>query len=203
MELIYLKNIFQMKKRRWGRLLGFQRALREARSPSLEKLEQWLMLEVDGILEQEESFWRQKARTKWVIQGERNTRYVHAMVIDRRRKSRIKQLKREDKSWCTKEQELQQVAHDFYQKLYSRDAPSGCNPHTWYFPTLNRNNTWWLNRQVTAPEVKTAMFQLGAQKAPGLDGLPACFFQRYVEVVRPSIIHFISEVFYTSIIQTT
>lgn len=55
--------------------MGIQTALSKAPSRSLEKLEVKLMAELDQILEQEEQYWRQKARYQWITQGERNTRF--------------------------------------------------------------------------------------------------------------------------------
>lgn len=52
-----------------------------------------------------------------------------------------------------------------------------------------------MNRAVTDYEIKTATFQLGASKAPGPDGLPAGFFQKYWEIVGSSVTAFVHEVF--------
>mgnify|MGYP004717855527 CR=1 FL=1 len=40
--------------------------------------------ELNRALVIEEQFWRQKARVKWLSSGDRNTRYFHAMVKQRR-----------------------------------------------------------------------------------------------------------------------
>ncbi|XP_071928156.1 uncharacterized protein [Coffea arabica] len=40
----------------------------------------------------EEEFWRQKARVKWLADGDRNTAFFHAVVTERRRKSGYKEF---------------------------------------------------------------------------------------------------------------
>lgn len=83
--------------------MGIQTALSKAPSRSLEKLEVKLMAELDQILEQEEQYWRQKARYQWITQGERNTRFFHASVVARRRRNRITQLRDNEGKWCADE----------------------------------------------------------------------------------------------------
>lgn len=40
--------------------------------------------EVDTILRQEESLWKQRSRTQWLKEGECNTKYFHTSTLTRR-----------------------------------------------------------------------------------------------------------------------
>lgn len=119
------RNIFQHKQKCKARLLGVQRALTSQPKRSLLKLETKLLAEFDGILHQEESYWRQKAGANWVCHGERNTRFFHAIVVARRRRTQVHQLKLADGSWCMDGIGLQALAYDFYKNLYSKDHSCG------------------------------------------------------------------------------
>lgn len=44
------------------------------------------------------------------------------------------------------------------------------------------------SKELTEQEVKLAVFQLGGSKAPGPDGFPGLFYQRYWSVIGPYII---------------
>lgn len=110
-------NIFQRKKQCNARILGIQKHLAVSLSRSLEKLERKLILELDNILDQEESYWKQKARYQWITQGERNTRFFHANVVARRRRNRILQLKGADGQWCSDEATLKKQAYDYYKRF--------------------------------------------------------------------------------------
>lgn len=65
---------------------------------------------------------------------------------------------------------------------------------------MARGTLRWLNREVVGCEVKKAAFQLGANKAPGSDGIPAAFIQRYWGWVGESITQFVLKVFKTEVV---
>lgn len=155
---LVFRNIFQWKAKCWGRLLGVQTALSSRPRASLYKLETKLVSELNSILNQEESYWRQKARMKWICQGEWNTRFFHALVLDKRRRNRILQLKLPDGTWCCDETQLQQLAYEFYHQLYSRELPGSRDPQSWSFPTLPRGSLRWLNRELSDYEIHRAVF---------------------------------------------
>ena len=48
--------------------------------------------EMGKILGQEERYWKQRAKTRWPHEGDRNTHYFHAMASVRRRMNRISKL---------------------------------------------------------------------------------------------------------------
>lgn len=158
------------------------------------------MAEMEDILLQEESFWRQKAQLNWTVHGERNTKYFHASVVAKRRRGRIMQLKNHAGRWSTDEMELKHLALDYYKGLYSQDNHNPCNTQCWNFPNLNRSSRWWLNRAVTESEIKHAMFELGPHKTPGPDGLPTCFYQKQWDWVGSSVCKFVLEVFASGVI---
>ncbi|XP_039060743.1 uncharacterized protein LOC120204796 [Hibiscus syriacus] len=68
-------------------------------SLSLVSLLKKLNLELESVMDQEESLWRQKACSRWILQGDRNTKFFHTSVVRRRCANRISALKRNDGSW--------------------------------------------------------------------------------------------------------
>lgn len=190
-------NIFWRKKRCKARLFGVQVALTTSPRKSLFKLEQSLLDEWNDILNQEDSYWKQRARIQWLSTGERHTKFFHASAKQKQRRLQIAQLKTPDGDWCSDDLQLQEMARQCYLKLYTHEPTIPLQPHQWTFPKLNRNSLRWLNRVVTGDEIKRAVFDLGAHKAPDPDGLPACFFQKYWYWVGESVTKFILEVFRT------
>lgn len=48
--------------------------------------------ELEVLLQREVVMWAQKARSDWILFGDRNTRFYHAVVRQKRARNRIVQL---------------------------------------------------------------------------------------------------------------
>lgn len=81
-------------QKRWllARIHGIQRAIYEGRAGHHHKLEDKLQTELSTILQQEELMWFQRSRSKWLTDGDCNTKYYHLKAINRRRQNRIVML---------------------------------------------------------------------------------------------------------------
>jgi hypothetical protein len=60
-----------------------------------EEHEKTLKEEINILLEQEYDRWRQRAKEKWLKNGDKNTKYFHACVNQRRRSNQILQIQNE------------------------------------------------------------------------------------------------------------
>ncbi|KAK8652462.1 hypothetical protein V6N13_126494 [Hibiscus sabdariffa] len=76
--------IGQRKKKLQARIMGIDRAMFHWNSNNLSELVNQLRDELDDVLAQEESFWRKKSCAKWIVDGDRNTKYYHASIKARR-----------------------------------------------------------------------------------------------------------------------
>jgi wobble nucleotide-excising tRNase len=54
--------------------------------------EKALREEINGLLEQEELKWKQRAKEEWLKSRNRNTKYFHAYATQRRRRNTIDQI---------------------------------------------------------------------------------------------------------------
>lgn len=124
---------------------------------------------------------KQRSRDKEIKEGDRNTRYFHAVANQRRRKKNISSL--EGPNGAVEEtKDMLNIAVDFYKNLFGKKN------------ILNKsldNNFWKENERVTAAEndflgapfsdfeVKEAIFVSYAEGAPSPDGLPFLFYQQF------------------------
>lgn len=80
----------------------------------------------DKLLENQELYWAQRAKEKWMVWGERNTSYFHKVASIRARRNRIVCLKNVDGDLVTGQDEIQQlvVSHflDLFQGSFSRNG---------------------------------------------------------------------------------
>ncbi|KAL4335605.1 hypothetical protein GQ457_07G017880 [Hibiscus cannabinus] len=115
-------HIDKRKNQILARLKGIEKALERRANPFLIELEISLKRELDKILEQEESLWFQRARTKWIQWGDRNTTYFHATTLSRRRRNHINMLHLPDGSWSNDHTILKEHAIDFFRTLLTSEA---------------------------------------------------------------------------------
>ncbi|KAL1551887.1 hypothetical protein AAHA92_19675 [Salvia divinorum] len=69
----------------------------------------------------EEDFWKQKAAIRWATEGERNSKFFHGWVRQKRVKSRIHVIQEGVQS-LTSEEEIRQSAVGFFQQLLTSDT---------------------------------------------------------------------------------
>ncbi|KAL4296041.1 hypothetical protein GQ457_12G028380 [Hibiscus cannabinus] len=125
-----------------ARLRGIHKALCTRRSHFLVSLENSLLLELEGLLDQEELIWRQKSRSEWITHGDRNTTYFHRRAINRRQKSRIRALKLNNGEWITDDSTLKLEAVHFFSHLFSMEhnVPASFNTRATFQDSLDATN---------------------------------------------------------------
>lgn len=125
-------------------------------------------------------YWSMRSRISWLKRGDRNTKYFHATMIQRRYRNRISILKLEDETWCKDAEVLKSHINSFYQALYESSGDRNYQPVIDQCLVLAREGmNEALLKKVTMEELKATMFQLGATKALGLDGLNGKFYQQH------------------------
>ena len=70
--------------------------------------------ELEELLNREELMWAQKARTKWFLHGDRNTRYFQTVVKQRRSRNRILQIKDDHALYTDNHEEIEQIFIDSF-----------------------------------------------------------------------------------------
>nr|XP_027101745.1 uncharacterized protein LOC113722690 [Coffea arabica] len=119
----------------------------------------------------EELYWRQKSRIQWLREGDKNTKFFHTSVQGRRRRNRLNKLQREDGTWTESEEAVSTEVAKYYRNLlHSSDVGDLTEvlngiPHT-ISDELNGN----LMKPVLDEEIKSVIFSMNPDKAPGVDG---------------------------------
>jgi exonuclease III len=145
---------------------------------------------MQALLYKEEMLWLPRLRISWLKEGDRNTRFFHQKAVWRARRNKIKKLKDDDGIWKDAPTDMERMATSYFKKLFTRD------------PSLNSERLLALTQQkvtnemnenlckdFTDEEISDALFQIGPLKAPGVDGFPACFYQRNWGTIKEEIIN--------------
>lgn len=127
--------------------------------------------ELSNRLLQEESFWCQKSRIRWLKEGDRNTKFFHSIAIARRRKNHISHLVDHDGNDITDQQGMKDIVVAHFMQAFSsqphciEDGILDCILHI-VTPTENYS----LSSVPSASDIKEAVFAMSADSAPGPDG---------------------------------
>ncbi|GMI69001.1 hypothetical protein HRI_000569400 [Hibiscus trionum] len=184
------------KKLLMARLRGIQISLASRPSRFLRTLEEELLIELEHLLDQEELLWRQKSRSDWIVEGDRNTRYFHRRATIRKQKHKITSLKLQNGTWCDDDAILQEEATRFYEHLFSRDtSPTDPFTSTVTYPAIHSDIMQRLHEVPSNDEIHDALRAMAPLKSPGWDDLHAEFFQRQWPIVGSSICGMIQTIF--------
>lgn len=120
--------------------------------------------------------WFQRSKAKWLVDGDKNTKYYHLKTVNRRRNNKIIMLKDESGRWIQYGSKIQKHVNDYYKKLFSLGEKWDSWQQTKIsFPELQQANIINLDTNVSNEEVRKALFGMKPWKAPGPDGFPAGF----------------------------
>ncbi|KAF7152227.1 hypothetical protein RHSIM_Rhsim01G0161700 [Rhododendron simsii] len=153
---------------------------RELHLESISALEDQLARE----WEQEELYWKQKSHKKWLKLGDRNTSYFHASTVERRRRNYVSGIENEQGVWVSDQQSIATKFQKFFTNLYVSEGVHDVQQVISSIPTritADMNNRFL--KPFSTGEIKTALFAMHPNKAPGYDGMTAGFFQRYWDIV--------------------
>ena len=183
------KEVFGSVKEK---IKSIREKLEEERSDNLYRgptvREKNLMAELSEVLMREEMMERQHSRVEWLREGDRNTGYFQAKAKARARTNRIRTLRSEDGTVCTTQKDLQRLASNFYQQLFTAQADLQPEKVCDFVPRrVSEQMNEMLCQPFTPEEVEVALFQMGPNKAPGEDGFTAGFFQKHWALMKENV----------------
>ncbi|XP_022030545.1 uncharacterized protein LOC110931459 [Helianthus annuus] len=125
----------------------------------------------------EERFLKQKSKVEWLRAGDANTAYFHSSLKCRNHINRIEAIS----DSCGNLFDGDNVAAAFvnhYEQFLGSEGQVSLLPSPDLFSNkLNPKTANYMVRPVTLEEIKSAMFSIGNDKAPGPDGYTTAFFQ--------------------------
>ena len=74
------------------------------------------------LLHSHEVFWKQRAKSLWLKEGDTNTRYCLASASARRRQNSFESLRNNQGEWCSNSKEVDALIMDYFQSLFTSGA---------------------------------------------------------------------------------
>lgn len=135
------------------------------------------------LLQQEESFWKQRAKQYWLQGGDCNSKFFHAYASNRKKKNQITQLKDDCGQWRNWENGLGNLIESFYGNLFTSNTVEMTEVIDSIEEKISPAQNQMLTEEFTREEVKEAIFAMHPDKSPGPDGMNPAFFQHFWSII--------------------
>lgn len=124
-------------------------------------------------------FWKQKARVKWLQEGNANTAYYHTLVKDRRRKQHISGIVASSGEKCLSEDAIQAEVVRFYSDLFAESPTSDHEAILQHIiaQVTAEDNIFLLALPQLVAEVKETVWALYLDSVTGPDGFHGRFYR--------------------------
>ncbi|XP_060968323.1 uncharacterized protein LOC115710989 [Cannabis sativa] len=145
---------------------------------------------LDDLLEQEEMYWQQRSRIDWLQLGDRNTKFFHSKASARKANNKIKFLQTEGGLRVTSKHDMAEAIQDYFEGIFQSSSVDE-DALAAIIHSIPTTITQEMNSDLTKPftpsEVKDALFSMGSDKSPGIDGMSAMFYQQHWDIVGDSV----------------
>jgi mannosylglycoprotein endo-beta-mannosidase len=142
------------------------------------------------LLCKEELKWYQRSKSKFILEGDSNTKYFHSVANGQHRRKRIHSLV-QDEGTIEGLDNLKSYITNYYKNLFG--APEEGNLSldetlTDDIPQVSSEENDLLTARYSEEEVRKAIFQMEHNKAPGPDGFPAEFYQTFWDTIKGDLL---------------
>ncbi|XP_042481873.1 uncharacterized protein LOC122062313 [Macadamia integrifolia] len=119
----------------------------------------------------------EKAKLRWIKEGDCNSKFFHLSVKLRRAKNQITTLRKENGSWVSNQSDIASYSSEFYQRFHEATETIIHNDLLENIPrVLEEDDVAVLEFVPSRDEIKQAVWDLDPASSPGPDGFPGSFF---------------------------
>lgn len=156
--------------------------------------EKELQKKYNACLHQINTYWFQRTRLRWKLEGDLNTAFFHVTTNARRRKNTIHMLQLQDGTWTIESSRIRMELVRHFKTIYceaDNSTPYWPDEVTLSLantlPTLSNEQAIGLQAWPTEEEIRVAAFGLGLDRAAGPDGINARFVHNFWPSFKPII----------------
>ena len=154
-----------------------------------------LRKEINDLLDNEETIWHQRSKVHWYREGDKNTKFFHARVFDRKKKNTILGLWNDVGQWCEGKADITATTMAYFEKIYTTTHPTRINEVISSIPRrVIDDMNFKLAKTFTRAEVLKALQQIHPTKALGPNKMSTIFFHNYWDIVGTNITNMVLNV---------
>ncbi|RVW43795.1 hypothetical protein CK203_074062 [Vitis vinifera] len=144
--------------------------------------------ELEVLILREEIHWRQKAKVKWVKEGDCNSKFYHKVANGRRNRKYIKELENERGLVLKNAESITEEILHYFEKFYTNPTGESWGVEGLDWSPISEESALRLESSFTEEEISKAIFQLDRDKAPGPNGFTIAVFQECWDVIKEDLI---------------
>ncbi|CAH9105200.1 unnamed protein product [Cuscuta epithymum] len=145
------------------------------------------------------TYYRQKAKINWLKEGDANTKYFHLSLKAKHNRLNISRIKLDNGVWIDSADDICNSAVAYYSDLLNADDETDSLDHADYLRNIkqiiSQEDNIHLMRPITKDELKEAVFSLGKNSAPGIDGFDGVFYQCAYAIIEDDLLNAVREFF--------
>ncbi|XP_071740127.1 uncharacterized protein [Rutidosis leptorrhynchoides] len=131
---------------------------------------------------------KQKARARWVVEGDENTKFFHSLIKRNNNKCNIRGLSING-VWNDSPKDIKSEAFNHFSKIFKEDDCERPSLEDLSYTTISIEEANVLEVCFDEKEIHDAILDCGSKKAPGPDGFNMKFFKRYWDVIKTDLVY--------------
>lgn len=140
------------------------------------------------LLALDDAYWRQRAKTHWYWDGDRNTKFFHASATPRKKVNHILSLEDDTGNKVTDDQGLRSVAQHYFHDLFQKHNTVAALVLVVIRHSVSDENNISLTAPFTKDEFRATMFSMHPDKCSGPDGFSPSFYQHFWSLCSDDIV---------------
>ncbi|XP_026455672.1 uncharacterized protein LOC113356677 [Papaver somniferum] len=131
----------------------------------------------------------QKYRNKWLVKGSSNTNFFHNNIRIRRSSNTISELVDSAGNTISDFEQLRNhVVHYYEDKFNGPELEIDPILFDYDHISISEEESLAMDRIPSSEEIKQAVFDLGADSAPGPDGFSGCFYRHCWDIIQDDLL---------------
>ncbi|GJX31621.1 RNA-directed DNA polymerase, eukaryota, partial [Tanacetum coccineum] len=130
----------------------------------------------------------QKAKIKWAVEGDENSKYYHGVINKKRSNLAIRGVL-VDGNWVESPPLVKNEFYDHFKQQFEQPSMSGIQLDIEFPNRITSDQSYDLESEVSKEEIKRAVWDCGIDKAPGPDGFTFGFYRRYWNLIECDVVN--------------
>lgn len=125
-------------------------------------------------------FWKEKAKTRWIEEGDSNTHYFHVTTLIHRRYNLVTNILDANNLWVTDMNHIGAQFESYFKQIFSSGhvlCPE--EARCLFYSSLSAHNNATLTACPSPAEIHQIITSIGNFKSPGPDGFTVTFYKTF------------------------